>query len=56
MHQHFPHIVDCRSIAVVSMLRKNGFEIKADERMAIWTMPVAVELAMPDKGITSPDS
>lgn len=47
MHQHFPHIVDCRPIDAVSLLRKNGFEIKTEERMTIWTMPVTVVLAVP---------
>jgi len=41
MHRHFPHIVDCRPIDFAATLQENGFTVIAEERMAIWTMPVA---------------
>jgi demethylmenaquinone methyltransferase/2-methoxy-6-polyprenyl-1,4-benzoquinol methylase len=42
MHQHFPHIVDCQPIPARRLLADAGFEIRRSERLAIWTMPVAV--------------
>lgn len=42
MHRHFPHIVDCQPIAAESELAKAGFSIQHDERLDIWTLPVAV--------------
>jgi len=47
MHQHFPHIVDCRPIDAPALLEANGFKVKTEERLSIWTMPVAVVLAVP---------
>lgn len=41
MHQHFPHIVDCQPINAVGFLKDAGFEIKTEETLEIWTMPVA---------------
>lgn len=41
MHQHFPHIVDCQPINAVGFLKDAGFEIKVEETLEIWTMPVA---------------
>ncbi|QDU36391.1 Demethylmenaquinone methyltransferase [Maioricimonas rarisocia] len=45
MHQHFPHIVDCRPIDVDEVLNAAGFEVASSERMEIWTMPVAMVVA-----------
>lgn len=44
MHRHFPHIVDCRPIDLTGELRMAGFHIETEERMDIWTMPVAAVL------------
>ena len=40
MHRHFPHIVDCRPIDPVRVLRDAGFTIMDEISMDIWTMPV----------------
>ncbi len=45
MHRHFPHIVDCRPIDVVSLLAESGFTIQQEQRLSIWTMPVTAVLA-----------
>ncbi|MEQ8856048.1 class I SAM-dependent methyltransferase [Gimesia sp.] len=42
MHQHFPHIVDCQPIDAIGYLKESGFEIKEENNLEIWTMPVAV--------------
>lgn len=47
MHQHFPHNVDCRPIDAAALLTANGFQVRAEERLSIWTMPVAVVLGTP---------
>jgi demethylmenaquinone methyltransferase/2-methoxy-6-polyprenyl-1,4-benzoquinol methylase len=41
MHRHFPHLVDCRPIDPAAALRAAGFQIACEERIEIWTMPVA---------------
>ncbi len=40
MHQHFPHIVDCQPIDAAQFLREAGFEVRHEQEMEIWTMPV----------------
>jgi demethylmenaquinone methyltransferase/2-methoxy-6-polyprenyl-1,4-benzoquinol methylase len=40
MHQHFPHIVDCQPIDVVRFVQDAGFEIRSQQDLEIWTMPV----------------
>ena len=40
-HRHFPHIVDCRPIEVERVVQAAGFKLTADDRLAIFTMPVA---------------
>lgn len=45
MHRHFPHIVDCRPIDSVSLLKANSFQIQDEDRSSIWGMPVAAVLA-----------
>ncbi|MEQ8768431.1 MAG: class I SAM-dependent methyltransferase [Planctomycetota bacterium] len=40
MHQHFPHIVDCRPIDVKKTLEASGFQVEKEERLEMWTMPV----------------
>ncbi len=45
MHQHFPHFVDCRPIDVAAWLQPAGFTVDRMEKMAIWSLPVAIVLA-----------
>jgi demethylmenaquinone methyltransferase/2-methoxy-6-polyprenyl-1,4-benzoquinol methylase len=45
MHRHFPHFVDCRPIDVAAWLEPAGFTIERLEKMAIWTLPVAIAVA-----------
>ena len=45
LHRHFPHIVDCQPIEVEQLLEAAGFGLKHQERMSIWTLPVAVVVA-----------
>lgn len=40
-HRHFPHIVDCRPIDPAAVLRTHGFEVTAEDRIEIWSLPVA---------------
>jgi demethylmenaquinone methyltransferase/2-methoxy-6-polyprenyl-1,4-benzoquinol methylase len=49
MHRHFPQIVDCRPLDFDSVIQKNGFTIDKEERIDIWTMPVAVIVARKQK-------
>jgi demethylmenaquinone methyltransferase/2-methoxy-6-polyprenyl-1,4-benzoquinol methylase len=42
LHRHFPHIVDCQPIDVERLIVGAGFELRARERMSIWTLPVAI--------------
>jgi demethylmenaquinone methyltransferase/2-methoxy-6-polyprenyl-1,4-benzoquinol methylase len=46
MHQHFPHIVDCRPIDVSRWLTDAGFSASRIERLDIWGLPVAACLAV----------
>jgi len=46
MHQHFPHIVDCRPIEVSRWLTDAGFAISRVEHLDIWGLPVAACLAV----------
>lgn len=45
MHRHFPHVVDCRPIDAAKLVADAGFEVVHDERLSMWTMPVAVVVA-----------
>ena len=47
MHRHFPHIVDCRPLDFAAAVEKAGFIVAAEERIEIWTMPVAALVAKP---------
>jgi ubiquinone/menaquinone biosynthesis C-methylase UbiE len=42
LHRHFPHIVDCQPIDAAGHLERAGFELAVAERLAIWSLPVAV--------------
>lgn len=45
MHEHFPHIVDCQPIDVVSLIQEAGLSVQQKIEMAIWTMPVRCVVA-----------
>ncbi len=47
MHRHFPHLVDCAPVDLPSLLRGNGFAVEREDRLTIWSMPVAICLARP---------
>jgi demethylmenaquinone methyltransferase/2-methoxy-6-polyprenyl-1,4-benzoquinol methylase len=42
MHRHFPHLVDCRPIDPAALLKAGGYQIASENRIEIWTMPVAI--------------
>lgn len=50
MHQHFPHIVDCRPIPLETLIQAHGFELSTQERLDLFSMPVAVVVATPRDG------
>jgi ubiquinone/menaquinone biosynthesis C-methylase UbiE len=45
MHHHFPHIVDCQPIAAEDLIADSGLTIRHQERLSLFTMPVAVVVA-----------
>ena len=45
LHQHFPHIVDCRPIDVSSYLEQAGFEVVTSQGISIWGLPVLAAVA-----------
>ncbi|QDV47567.1 Demethylmenaquinone methyltransferase [Stieleria neptunia] len=45
MHTHFPHIVDCQPIPLEQLVIETGFRIDAQERIDLFTMPVAIVVA-----------
>jgi len=45
MHRHFPHIVDCQPIAAEHLIEDSGLTIQHQERLSLFTMPVAVVVA-----------
>jgi len=45
MHTHFPHIVDCQPIAVEEIVSTAGFSLLKQERISLFTMPVAIVVA-----------
>lgn len=45
MHTHFPHIVDCQPIPVEEMVQAAGFTLAKQERISLFTMPVAIVVA-----------
>lgn len=47
MHRHFPHIVDCQPIDVERLIVAAGYTLIRQERMDLFTMPVAVVMATP---------
>tara|TARA_R110002049_G_scaffold285698_4_gene466987 strand:- start:114699 stop:115349 length:651 start_codon:yes stop_codon:yes gene_type:complete len=46
MHTHFPHIVDCQPIELETLVESAGFELTKQERMQLFTMPVAIVVGM----------
>jgi demethylmenaquinone methyltransferase/2-methoxy-6-polyprenyl-1,4-benzoquinol methylase len=47
LHRHFPHIVDCRPIDALALIRAGGFESREVIEMAIWTLPIVALVAVP---------
>lgn len=45
LHEHFPHLVDCRPIDAVGHLRAAGFRIRETIGMSIWGLPVVAVVA-----------
>ena len=45
MHQHFPHIVDCQPIPAERMIQDAGFQLVQQQRIDLFTMPVAIVVA-----------
>ncbi len=45
MHTHFPHIVDCQPIPLEHLVHSAGFSLTQQERLSIFSMPVAVVVA-----------
>jgi hypothetical protein len=45
MHTHFPHIVDCQPIPLENLVADAGFMIVKQERIDLFTMPVAIVVA-----------
>jgi len=45
MHMHFPHIVDCQPIDAERLVTDSGLTITQQERISLFTMPVAVVVA-----------
>ncbi|MEZ6138360.1 MAG: methyltransferase domain-containing protein [Pirellulaceae bacterium] len=48
MHTHFPHIVDCQPIPLEKLVTDAGFTIVDQERIDLFTMPVAIVVARVD--------
>tara|TARA_R110002111_G_scaffold183197_2_gene248917 strand:- start:65 stop:709 length:645 start_codon:yes stop_codon:yes gene_type:complete len=46
MHIHFPHIVDCQPIPLEKMASNAGFTFSKQERIDLFTMPVAIVVAV----------
>jgi demethylmenaquinone methyltransferase/2-methoxy-6-polyprenyl-1,4-benzoquinol methylase len=47
LHRHFPHVLDCRPIAVPRFLERAGFEVVASDGLSIWGLPVLAVAARP---------
>ena len=45
MHTHFPHIVDCQPIPLERLVEEAGFSLASQERIDLFTMPVAIVVA-----------
>jgi demethylmenaquinone methyltransferase/2-methoxy-6-polyprenyl-1,4-benzoquinol methylase len=45
MHHHFPHIVDCQPIPLEQLVQQSGFVLTQQERINLFTMPVAIVVA-----------
>ncbi len=50
LHEHFPHLVDCRPIDAVGALRAAGFRIRETTGMSIMRLPVISVIAMKPDG------
>lgn len=47
-HRHFPHVVDCQPIPVSALVEAAGFRVTERLGLSIWTLPVAVVVALRD--------
>lgn len=45
LHLHFPHIVDCQPIPLEKKVTEAGFTLQKQERISLFTMPVAIVVA-----------
>jgi demethylmenaquinone methyltransferase/2-methoxy-6-polyprenyl-1,4-benzoquinol methylase len=45
LHDHFPHLIDCRPIDVLGHLARTGYCLNAVESMTLWRLPLTVVLA-----------
>jgi demethylmenaquinone methyltransferase/2-methoxy-6-polyprenyl-1,4-benzoquinol methylase len=54
LHDHFPHLLDCRPIDLVGVLTKHGFTVTGAETLEIWGLPVKVCLAHTARPAGSP--
>ncbi len=50
LHEHFPHLVDCRPIDAVKALRAAGFRIRETTGMSILGLPVISVIAIKPDG------
>ena len=50
LHEHFPHLVDCRPIDAIGHLRRADFRIRETIGMSIWGLPVVAVLAIKPDG------
>lgn len=46
LHRRLPHVVDCMPIELAAVLGASGFRVIEERRLAIWSMPVSVSLAL----------
>lgn len=50
LHEHFPHLVDCRPIDAVGALRAAGFRIRETTGMSVMRLPVISVIAIKPDG------
>lgn len=48
-HRNFPKFLDCRPIFVQQFLEQAGYQTVEATRMSIWSLPVEIILAKPDR-------
>ena len=50
LHRHWPHVVDCRPIDVVSLLEAAGFQTRTVAATRIWDLPVVTVTGVTRRG------